>query len=289
MFFKLFVLLAFLFFRQVFSNLESEILNLEKNFNQGNFNDVLVEGEALKRDNFNNLAIREILLKVYLEKNFLNRAKMELAFIERWSSGDRVNYLAALVAFYEKKYALALDTLNDLLMQNALYQDAYLLKAKISTEQGKYILANENLNEYESVAGKTLEWYELRGTLILKELPMDLAVLRDHLDEFRNLYPGSSDFFFLESQFYLLSKAPRKALNSINKAISLRENYFPYVKKKLEIYFLYKNWRPLLVYLKKQSAINDGEFAYYKKLEAFVQLLVYKLEDSPFGLKIKIT
>ena len=284
---KIPLFLALFLFAEIWGNVENEIANLEKNFAQGNFDDVLLEGEALKKNNFNNIALREILLRTYLEKNFLNQAKRELEFMKKWTTSDKVDYLEALVAFYEKNYPLSLSLLNALLLKNSFYQDAYLLRARIFTEQRKYFSAQKNLNEYETIAGKTMEWYRLRGTLITRQMPVDLTLLRRHLDEFRGLYPKDSDFLFLESQFYLLAQSPNKALNSINAAIDLRENYFPYIKKKLEIYFLYKNWRPLLAYLKKQRANNEQEFAYYKKLEVFVQLLLNRLGDSLFTLANK--
>ncbi len=287
---KIFLLLFF-FFHLLYANITAEVEQLEKKFYQGSYDDIIIAGEDLQEKYFNDLALREILLKTYLEKNYLEQAKEELVFIKKWENSLRAEYLEALVLFYEKNYAASLQQAEEILREDSNYRDAHLLKIKIFLKQNKNILASNGLQEYETIAGRDANWYELQGTLLLNSNNPNTREIKNLLEEYKNRYPKNHYFFFLETEFFLLVNSPKKALASINQALFLNKNYFPYVKKKLEIYFITKNWNTLLNFLKQLSlteeSIGNEEFSFYKRLTSFVQFFIYKKVDDFFELKNK--
>ncbi len=282
----LFFISFYLFSQSNQSNtIQEQVALLEKKFEQGSYYDVTQNGEILKRRFRNNYALSKVLILAYLEQGNFSKAKEEITALRSWSDGENITFLEAVISFYEGQYAEAERVLNTVIGNNPQYSEAYLWLAKIYYERDLIDLANDNLSRYAILTGENLEWFKLKGLILLKDITNQRANLREHLNRFQSSYPNNPIFYYLNSQYFLQINNFRRALSNIERAISFDENYFPYLKEKIKILFLSKRWDELLKFIGdlKTTSLEHRKFIY--RLEAFINLRNNQNSSTLFGLK----
>ncbi len=246
--------------------------------------EVITKGEALKKNNQENIELRTLLFKAYLAYNLPSKAGEEITFIESRIQNSQTIYLRAFHAFYTNNLVAAIDLLDQITEKR--YSPPYLLYFQIRMVEGKFSKAESYLEKYRGLEGENENWFFHYGRYLLNRYSPkeNKEIVRHHIQKYAQAFPANHRQMYLRADYYATQGQFDRALKYIEKAIYLSSPFPNYLDRK--IYYLYRDhqFHSMNQVIDSYQFSNRDTFNHYQWLKSFVNFIRSKKEKS-FTLK----